>query len=52
MLVAVVGENGVYVLFEELTNQGEKGDGAKIRGGGGGRGAFRNWDYMCENFQD
>ena len=48
MLVAVVGENGVYVLFEELTNQGEKGDGEGEEGGG----AFRNWDYMCENFQD
>ena len=44
MLVAVVEENGVYVLFEKLTNQGEERDGAKIRGGG--RGAFRNWDYM------
>ena len=30
LVVAVLEENGVNVLFEELTNQGEEGDGAEI----------------------
>lgn len=48
MLVAVLEENHnvVYVLFKELTNQGEERDRAEIRGGG--RVTFRNW----ENFHD
>ena len=50
MLVAVLEENGVYmyVLFVELTYQGEEGDGAKIRGGGEHLGI----GAICENFQD
>ena len=46
ILVAVLEENHnvVYVLFKELTNQGEERDRVEIRGGG--RVAFRNWDYM------
>ena len=37
-------------FFEELTIA--KQDEVKIRGRGGGSGAFRNWDYICKNFQD
>ena len=46
MLVAVLEENHniEYVLFKELTNQGEERDRAEIRGGG--RVTFRNWDYV------
>ena len=49
MLVAVLEENHnvVYVLFKELTNQGEERDRAEIRGGG--RVTFYE---ICENFHD